>query len=105
MLSLKDFKEKLVWSTKEFNGYQIKDIYSAIQTEGYSSIEEIQEMENDEFQDCSIFYDKNLTPLFDNLNDIDEQKIVDLINNPYGDSISIHYLVQDNMYAMIVGWQ
>lgn len=100
MITMKEFTEALNWSMKEFNKYQINDIYNAIQTDGYQSIEDI---EADDLQDSTYSYDANLIPLLENLSDFEEQQIVDLINSTYGERISIHYLQQDEMYAMIIG--
>lgn len=106
MITMKEFTQALQWSMKEFDTQQVKDIYNAIQTEGYQSIEEVEAAEAEgDLQDCTWSFDANLVPLLENLNDFEEQKIVDLINAVYGESISIHYLQQDEMYLMIVGHQ
>lgn len=104
MITMKDFKTQLNWSMKEFNEAQVNDIYNAIQTEGYQSVEEIRQAEEDgDLMDCTTSWDVNIVPLLENLEALDEQKIVDLINSNYGERISIHYLQQDEMFAMIIG--
>lgn len=106
MITMKEFTKALSWSMKEFNSYQIKDIYNAIQTDGFQSIEEFKQAKEDgEYQECAWYADKNLIPLIENLVEFDEQGIVDFINSTYSERISIHYLQQDEMYLMITGYQ
>ena len=107
MMNLVEFKKEMIWVMQNFHERELIDIYGAICTESYESIEDIETAIKEGFLDGTYFADKTFTGLMMNVDHMSTDEFMGLLHqmSNYENSMRLHYLHKDDVYAMTLGFQ
>jgi len=94
MNTLKEFKNNMAWTMIDLNEQTLENIYNSIDTESYTSLEEI---ENDfSLDDHLIFFDTNLHSVIENFSEIFERGLFR--------HVDLYYIADEDMYIGVYGY-